>query len=120
MTARSPLHDPTDAQLVFRLIANMKLRDEGALAPATLATDRQLLEEEITFSEQRLHILKERCSLASTAGAFGADGQIFNELLNETERELNRLYNARQFLTAEKLISEGMPREEVVALLENS
>lgn len=121
MKARSPLHDRSDPHLAHRLIANMKQRHEGLLPPATIERDLRLLEEEVTYAEQRAHVLKERSALAgntSAGSSYGANAQVFSELLQETEQELYRLYNARQFLMAEKMMNDGLPKEEIAAVLE--
>ncbi len=118
MPTRSPLHDRTDSQLALRLIANMKERHEGTMSTATLARDMQILDEEILFSEQRLRVLGEQQKLSGGLQGPGAHTQVFAELLQETEQELYRLYNARQFLKAEKMTNDGMPPEQIAAVLE--
>lgn len=118
MKSRSPLHDPIDSQLVVRMISNMRQRDEGVLPAASLEKDFRSLEDEIVYAEERLLVIKERCSFSGKNTSQRFSTQALGELLQETEQELYRLYNARQFLRAEKLIAEGVPREQVVSLLE--
>ena len=119
MKSRSPLHDRTDPQLVLRLVANMKERHEGLLDSATLERDMRLLDEEIAFSDQRVRVLKERCALAGGASQ-GAHAQAFAELFaRDGAGALSPLQNARQFLKAEKLTNEGVPKEQIAANFTN-
>jgi hypothetical protein len=118
MPARSPLHDRTDSQLALRLIGNMKARHESTMPPSTLSLDMQALDEEIIFSEQRLDTLAEQQKINGNLQGSGAHVQVFAELLEETRQELYRLYNARQFLKAEKMTNDGMPPEQIAEVLE--
>ena len=118
MPHRHPLHDHIDTQLVIGLLANMKDRENGVLSPKTLAHDMQRLEDEIAFAELRFGTLKESFIPTGGKAPDTAHSQAFGLLLNETEQELMRLYNARQFLQAEKMINDGVPREQVVAILQ--
>jgi len=96
----------------------MKDRYEGNMGPASLLRDMQTLEEEILFSEERLRVLKAQQALVGGVRGDDAHARVFGELLQETEQELYRLYNARQFLKAEKLTNEGVPSEAVAEVLE--